>query len=428
MPAGAWAPHAAPRAAGSLSAAQWLALMAIGSALIIPEDASFFVGDTRLTITRILLIALLPVALFRYVANLSRPGGRALADLCVLGLAGYILLATMVVEGPGPSALGSVASVLEFSGAYFGARALFREGHELRLLVRVMVLLIALAGALAILDTLTGDFFIKNLVGSLTGYDKVWRPDIRAGLLRASSVYEHPIMLGMLCSAAAALALTLRGASRLLGFAGALIGLALALTSAGTITFVLTMGLLTYAALTPRFTARWRLLAAIGAAAFAVVFTFHPTPWGFLLGRFTLDAATGYFRLLIWTHAIDTVVAYPWFGIGITAEWARPNWMGPSVDAHWLRVSMVWGIPAAVLTAALLAAAGLIKVARGATPEQVRLARVLGVIIFGYVWAGFTVYYWGANAIMVAVVCALRVNATASVWRADAPDGGALRR
>src|SRR5690606_26065514 len=70
-----------------------------------------------------------------------------------------------------------------------------------------------------------------------------------------------------------------------------------------------------------------------------------------LVNLATIDPLTGYYRILIWTFGSEVVAANPVFGIG-WHDWARPGWMVSStVDAFWLLMAMMFGLPAVAMLA-----------------------------------------------------------------------------
>jgi hypothetical protein len=108
---------------------------------------------------------------------------------------------------------------------------------------------------------------------------------------------------------------------------------------------------------------------------------------------------------------METVRASPVWGIGVTGDWIRPQWMGSSIDSLWLRSAVAWGLPSVALLASVMFAAGLPRTVganRRLDADGVFAARILGIVIFGYAFAGMTVFFWGANWSLLAIVCGLR--------------------
>ena len=64
----------------------------------------------------------------------------------------------------------------------------------------------------------------------------------------------------------------------------------------------------------------------------------------------TFSPWNAYWRSFIFEFGMQNVWSHPWFGIGLTDEWARPAWMGPaSVDNFWLVIAMRYGFPGIIL-------------------------------------------------------------------------------
>ena len=257
----AYFPAVSGRTASKASGLPLLLILIIVTALLVPEDASFRIGELRMTVTRVLLILISPLVFLRFFQGLGQPNNQLMmSDIWMLALTFWIMVSTLVTEGFERAAVGAGATVLEFTVAYFAVRT-YSDSKEATVgLVKLLVILIAIAAPLAIFDTLTGQYIIKDAIGSLTGYAKNWRIDYRFGLLRAAGLYEHPILLGMIAAIGVLLALTQSGVSRLIFLAGSLTGLILALSSAPVLACIIGVLLLVYCRLSPNFEERWRLL------------------------------------------------------------------------------------------------------------------------------------------------------------------------
>ena len=331
-----------------------LAMLAV-AIILIPEEASFYVGDLRLTVARAILLALAPLSFLRLVQQAGRREYRFVwSDALVLPAGLWMLLAVTVTEGPERALVSAGVTALEFVGAYYVARAYLTTHRQALSLARVLSLSIAVVGLLSILDRFAGTYVIHDVVGKLTGNELYWRYDERYGSIRAAGSFEHPILLGSACAFALLLATALPLFTRCLVFAGAVVGLLAAVSSAPIVGAFIGIGCLAYRRLTPGFEARWRWLMLGVATMLALLFAFHPAPFGWLIGHITIDPATGFYRLLIWQVAGAGVLDAPVFGIGITDDWARPDWMPSTVDSLWLRSAMSFGVPGSLMIAACL--------------------------------------------------------------------------
>ena len=382
--------------------------------VLVPEEASFFVGGLRLTLARAILLALTPLSLVRLVQQAGRRTYRFVwSDALVLPTGLWMLLAVAVTEGLDRALVGGGVTALEFVGAYFVARAFLAAHGQALSLARVLSLSIAVVGLLSVLDRFAGYYVLHDLVGRLTGLQLDWRYDERYGSIRAAGTFEHPILLGTACACAMLLATTLPMIARCFVFAGAAAGLLAAVSSAPMVGAFIGFSCLAYRRLTPSLESRWRWLMLAAGIMLALLFAVHSAPFGWLIGHMTIDPATGFYRLLIWQIAGADVLQAPVFGIGITDDWARPEWMPSTVDSLWLRAAMSFGIPGSVLIAACLlgACSRRVDIARTyLSDDERRLGLVLSLILFVYIFLGFTVHFWGAAWILMGLFAGMRAH------------------
>jgi hypothetical protein len=390
-------------------------LMVLALAIIVvPEEASFFVGGLRLTLARAILLALTPLCFVRFIQQVGRGDYRFVwSDALVLPAGVWMLLAVSVTEGAERALVGAGVTALEFVGAYYVARTfLTAHGQALRL-ARVLSLSIAVVGLLSVLDRFAGYYVLHDVVGKLTGLQLDWRYDERYGSIRAAGTFEHPILLGSACTFAMLLATTLPMITRFFVFAGAAVGLLAAVSSAPMVGAFIGFCCLVYRRLTPSFEARWRWLMLGGGILLALLFAVHSAPFGWLIGHATIDPATGFYRLLIWQVAGAGVLEAPIFGIGITDDWARPDWMPSTVDSLWLRAAMMFGIPGSLMIAACLLGACSRRVDTvrvNLSQAERRLGLALSLIMFLYIFLGFTVHFWGAAWILMGLFAGMRAH------------------
>jgi hypothetical protein len=382
--------------------------------IAIPEEASIFLGGLRITAARLVLLCLFPYCLTRIVQDITAGRFRwSASDVLILPAGFWMVLSVWMTEGPERAIVGGGAIALEFVGGYIATRAFVTErGHALAM-AGLLALLTATIGFLALLDSLTGHYLVHDTIGALTGYRPEYIYVIRDGILRAAGTFEHPILLGTGCLIALLFATTMHGWKRQFVFAGAGTGLVVALSSGPIGATLIGFTCLAYRKFTPGFEARWRWLAVLAAACLAALFAIHPAPFGWLIGHVTLDPATGFYRLLVWQVAGQDVIDSPIFGVGLTTEWARPDWMPTSVDSVWLRCAMMFGIPGAALIAACVlgACSRRIDTARVAlSTDERNLGVCLSLVLFLYVLVGFTVSYWGITWVLMGVCAALRAQ------------------
>lgn len=406
--------------------------------MFLPEGLSLFIGDVRLSVARIALIALIAPVMSRWLAA----GPRSLlipSDLTAIAAGLWIVAAAMVTGGFMEGLKGGGALALEFAGAYYAFRRLLGPIDSSVRLVRFSGKLIVIVIALALLDPLTGKLFTYEVIKRLTGYAIAgwdWAAEYRAdtmfrnGLVRAMGPMEHSILFGAACAWFGTLALV-TFPSRLFGkiVAGAaLAGVVASQAKAPLLAYVIALGLAGLYAATQQFTARWRVVGCLVMGYIAFVFVFSGSPMATLLRFGGLDPEAGWYREAIWETAGPQVLHSPIFGLGLTGSWdwqASGALVGGSVDAFWLASAMMFGIPGSLLVFLTMIGAfwrGPVDNSRCLSREEQRLSVALGIVAATTVFLGFTVHIWGTCWILLGAFAGMRANlAEAAILRRRAP-------
>jgi len=383
-------------------------------ATMLPVGLNIRPGGLLLTSPRIVLLASVPFIVSRMARKFAGEGFRVVpCDALVLAASFWMFLSICVTQGVDRAIIGSSVMILELCGGYFLFRSSLNQPGEAVAVARFLTYVIAADGFLSVLDVLTQRAFIQDIVDSITGYSQVWLFDYRHGVIRAPGMQEHPILLGTVCAFGALLSLALmRGVERVALVGGCLIGLITSDSSAPTAGFVLGCGCLAYHRALAGFRWRWELLIMSGGLGLAALFAVHPAPLSFLIEHTTSNPADGYYRMLIWTLVGPLVLASPLFGLGLESDWAERFGAVNTIDSFWLCSAANFGIPAAILFALVLLTACLRPVRRlGAMNEaDLSLGRVLGIIVFLYIFIGFTVHFWGCAWILIGIFAAMRVH------------------
>jgi hypothetical protein len=388
--------------------------------IFVPEAFGFFLFDLRLTIARALLLVTMPALIFTFGELVAASRYRfVLSDLLFPIAMVWMIFSQSQIDGLESALKSGGASALEFGGAYLAARSLVRTAGQAQAAARLYCVCAAIAGLLGILDVALNDHVLRDGLAKLTGYRFYFeRPEepmmnYRLGFLRAEGPLEHPIIYGVVMCYALMLSRVLTGFEKMFCRIGCGIGLFISVSSAAWEAIVIGIGL-TYYLRFARFPARWISLVVTIGLFFSVVFLTTVNPLGWIFNHFTLDASTGYFRLMIWDAAGADVMESPIFGIGTTNDWFRPSWMPSSVDSLWLRSAMLCGIPGSLLIALALIGASVPaarRTARNAARVAARdivLAETLDIITFLTIFIGFTVFYWGSAWVSLGLLAGLR--------------------
>jgi hypothetical protein len=390
--------------------------------LFLPEGLSFFIGDFRLTVARILLMILSATAVLRWASGPLQI--RLLSDVTALATAVWMLIAATITGGF-DGLKGAGIAAIEFTGCYYAFRYSLGSINSSVRVMRFSCKVVAIVIVVALLDPLTGKLFTYELVKQLTGYAK---PQVdgalamhaetlfRDGLIRATGPLEHSIMFGCVCAWFGTLAFFVFP-YQLFGWTiatGAIIGLWFSQARGAWVAYMMAFGLSGYYVLTKTFSQRWKLIGAGVAAIVIAVCCLSGSPIATLMKLGGLSPSAAWYREAIWTTAGPLVARSPLFGIGSSWDWqANAALYGSSVDAFWLENSMLYGIPASLLVFVTMTSPfwrRSIDRSSYLSPEERRLSVALGIVITTAVFMGFIVHFWGVCWILIGAFPAIRAN------------------
>ena len=411
---------ATPRRVGASSVKVPLVLVLIALTMFLPEEASFFFGEFRMTVCRLLLLLIAPAILFRFAKLTVRGNYRFVwSDVLVPVTGLWMFVGPTKIDGFGMTVVFSGTAALEFCIPYMATRVFLSERGQAVALVRILCVAIATIGLLAIFDEVSGRFVLREIVGSFTGYHtkRALNYSIlsRGFLFRAASTLEHPILLGTACLFGLLMATTMRGGLRQFMLAGSAVGLALSVSSASISGAIIGFGALLYNKLLRNFPFRWGLLLASGAGVILLIFNAHPRPWGFIFNHITFDPKSAYYRLLEWQFVGPIVMNSPIFGIGLFSEWQKETGLSFTIDANWLLLAMSFGIPGSILVGLSYITACSVSMDIGnkslnLTKQERQLGFVLSLIMGLVIYIGSTVFYWGTVYILISFLAGIRAH------------------
>lgn len=379
----------------------------------------FFLGSLRLSPTRLLLLLVFVPLLLQLLAGKA---GRIRAVDVLLMLFMAWMVVTLVYNDGMARFPYAMMSMVELFGGYLIGRVLVRDATGYRRLFRYVLWALLFLAPFALVELMTNRNILQELSRSLLPtYFKGESSYGRLGLNRVMAGFEHPILYGLFCAAVFAplLALRRRGWAAQTGlmlFVGAMTFAAL--SSAPLIAIAVQVALMLWARATG---GRWWLLVGGLTFVYAVVdLLSNRTPITILINYITFDPLTAWTRVLTWQFGSAAMWQNPIFGIGLN-DFARPDWLTPSVDNFWLLRGMRHGVVGVVLVIAALAA-GFWAIARAALPDG-DLARWRRAYLFALLAVYLTlctVDIWGGTSSFVMLLVG------AGVWLCDvAPTGGA---
>lgn len=374
----------------------WPVLLLVLSFLC-PTELSVYIGSARLPPHRALLLVLLP---FTLAALFGRRGIRFRPfDITMLAFAGWTAFAYIYHHGSADGLQTGGALALDSFAAYLVARAFVRDERSLAATAGLLFATVAAAGLIALPETLSGQIITHDFMRYVTGYVHPVDVEKRLGLTRAFGTFDHPIHLGTFCASGLALCLyaTRRRSQTFLRGVVVAACAFLGLSSAPMLSIGLQSGLIALDRLTRGIKGRLTLGLGILALLFVVTsLVSNRSLFQLIATGMTLDAWTGYYRLIIWEYGLYNIWINPWVGLGLN-DWVRPAWMiSPTVDAFWLVIPMRTGAPAFLMLAAtvLLLARSTLVFMRRAQPPIRQLASGWLISLTGLSLVGCTVHYW----------------------------------
>jgi len=373
-------------------------------ALLLPPELDFYLGGLRLNCLRLILVLFLPPAIGRLLS--SRGPKLRSFDFLLVGAFAYFAL-TFFLKQPLPMAIQSGGIVfLEGVGTYLITRAYIRNAYQFLAAVKLLFFMVLIAGAFAIPESILHSHFARDIAAAISGAPTISWGETRLGLLRAMSVFEHPIHYGVFCASVFGLVwFTQQDPARRI-FLCSLIGGAtfFSLSSAP----LLGIGLILMGAVVERTTRNiphrvWLMIALIALVYLLLSLVANRTPIEIIISTFVFDTGTAWYRVLIWTYGIDNVANNPWIGVPF-GFWERPSWMpSDTLDNYWLALALWGGLP--TVTLLVLAIVGEMRAVHGPisvaqTPDLRSCRYAWTATVLALCVVGATVYYWGALGVL----------------------------
>jgi hypothetical protein len=388
-----------------------LALKLILLALFVPVELSFFLLGLRLTVTRLILLMLVPVVIARMTQKIAVGQYRFVAsDLFIVMASLWMFIGPAVTNGFADALEHSGPVALEYMMAYMSTRILLSGTDDSLRFVEILCMMISLAALDATLDSFTSRYITHEILGGITGMQYIGynSDNYRYGLLRAAGPLEHPILFGTVCAIGLLVGVAIKIRWKMFCIAACGLGLVISISSAPQQSALMGLAFLVYSRVFVRLPHKWLLLSVIPVGMGVALFLATPTPFGHLFEWFTLNPSTAYYRLYIWNSVGPAILENPFF----TVLEGNYEYQG-SVDSLWLALALSYGIPCGILTA--LSMVGCCSLPTGSprarlSAEEERLGTVLGIIIFLIIFMSFTVDFWGPTWILVGLLVGVRAH------------------
>ena len=385
----------------------WVAWLALIGLILPAAEVQIFVAGAKFTVGRIgIFLLLLPAV----VTLLHKDRRLLLSDLLVCAMAVWIVGAALHTDGT-KSLSSAGAEAIEFLGGYTVARAFFFGRAAVQGFLSVLKVLALAAIAFAILDSASGRLVIHHTFASLLGVPSI-QDQFRMGTVRATSTFDHAILLGTFCSVVAAMLLySETNVLKRIAYAGlCFLGAFLSLSSSSLMAFGIAVATYAYDRLMRRYPWRWGACWMLFSAFALVIFVAANNPLGWILSHMTLEPASGYFRLLEWNAAFYQISLSPWTGHAFNNFGSAELY---SIDCVWLALCVRFGIPTiAFLFLANVAALLPTKFAnQGAVdPYLVQMRTAFSLVLVIFMFVGLTVHYWNYMWIFWGICLGIRAS------------------
>ncbi|MDR3499403.1 MAG: O-antigen ligase family protein [Parvibaculum sp.] len=374
--------------------------------LVWPASIAITAGGIFLPVYRIVLLALIPVAIFELT---KRPIRFRLPDFLIFafsliqgavmvfhhGLTENIIVITRDNVSTTIALLNAGSTLVETAGPYLIARVYIRDQTQFVAVCRLLVLFVICVGAGTLIEATTG-------FSVFTQRNNVDVEGMRLGIHRAAGPFPHAILWGLFAADAFCFASmgAVGGGNLPMRATIVLLVLLAVFTSASSAAFgvvFIQIMLLAWIISTQQLRNRWTyfMVGCLMAYIFVDLLS-NRSAIQVLFDYTALNSWTGYYRTLIWQYGWQDFLASPLVGIGFN-DWARPIWMPPSIDAFWLVILLRYGLAGAgPLVGGIIMA---IREVERSTAQTTGLLNVDPgfwwiVSLTSLITAGFTVHFW----------------------------------
>lgn len=396
------------------------------SFLLFPPEVSIAVAGLNLPSYRLALLVMALPAFAMMVRG--RKGVGSPIDAAVVLLSFWLVLSFSVIYGFEIGLVRGSGLMIDTALPYLVARACVRSPKDLRYFLLLCLPGFLFAGSALALESLSGRLLLRpafaSVFGSETAYTAgeatgslVLVEEKRLGLLRAYGPFSHPILAGVVMAGLLPLYYFsgLRSWPFFLGLGATLAGF-FSLSSATFLGFFILLAAIIIYHVKPSFPRlSWWTISGMIALLLWVMHMGSQNGIIAVLSRLTLTPHTAGYRMLIWEYGSLSVAKNPWFGIGYQS-WERLDWMGESVDAHFLLLAMRHGliVPIILLAAVAYGVIRLGLVSGYLAPQERNFAIGFNISMLIFIIVGQTVAFFGsANLVFMSMVAFL---ASILVW------------
>ncbi len=368
--------------------------------LVIP--IFFYVGPLYMGFLRLLLLVMILPTIGMLLSG--RLGRILPTDWLMVVHLMWITLSLAITEPHRVVQVTGSAGV-EFLGGYMLARAYIRTREDFIAMVRMLAIITVCTLPFALVESLGQGAFILDAINEIPFIESNSDVNYAArtgGLLRAQTVFAHPIHYGVFCSISfvlvfVGLAPSLGRGPRWALSAGIAACTFLSLSSGALLAVMLQTFLIGWAFLLRGSSRPWLILTLLVTTAYVLIDILSDrTPIQVFMSYATFSPHNAYWRQTIFEYGMASVWRYPFIGLGL-GQWERPWWMfSASMDNFWLVMAVRHGILGFV-TLALPYGLGLWAVGRrdfSGDTVLLALRRAWVIAFVGMTFTLVTVHIW----------------------------------
>jgi hypothetical protein len=379
----------------------------------------FSIGSLAIMAYRVVLLIVILPCLFMWMRG--KAGPIRIADILLFLFWLWCAISFAVVDGLSNTVQPIGILFVETIGPYLLARIYIRSAEDfynvVKLLFRIVVILLPFAA----FESITERNILYQVFSSILPAHGDASNDPRWGLRRVATVFEHPILFGVVTGSILALVHLVLGYQRSFGKrivkTMAVAATAFFSLSAGPISAMAAQTLLlAWNGVLSQVKARWKILWGLVALMYVFIATVsNQSVPAFYLTYFSFDTFSAYFRILIWNYGTQSVMNHPLFGTTY-GEWDRPDWMPPSIDMFWLIHAVQHGLPAGILMMLFFGFVYVTVSLKKGLDDRLEAYRTAYLITMtGFFLVGWTVHFWNATYVLFLFLLG------SGVWLLDVP-------
>lgn len=374
--------------------------------IFIPVEFYTMLGSVRIEAYRIVLGFALLYALFNFRLALQRAD---LVDILLMALTGLVFASFWHNHGLQKAVESTGIFAIESLGAFYLARLFINSPQRFYWVNQTFITVLALLTIFTLYEAFSQHRILHDIAERITGHQALdprlyTHYYIRGGIMRATSLFAHPILYGTLMAMFFPFAVLLVWRYRKLGslanLGGLVTSMILTLSSAPLLSAI-------FQALTGILVKFWNnarqfwmsvFFGGLGVALLIEALS-NRGFFGILISYLTFNPNTGYFRILQWQYTADDIADNLIMGIA-HHDWTRPywmEWMGNSIDSFWLLLILQHGLFALLLLllACLYAVFHTLNLTHRHCDQHRWMVTAWILSFMSLILIGFTVDYFG---------------------------------